>query len=288
MVGCPLMCTYCPQDALKKSYGKNEKFLSLDDFKTILGKVPRYVRIDFSGMSEPWANPEATAMLTYAMEAMYNVALYTTLVGMSVEDAEHIIKMLVFRRDQTEAVVLHLPDDKGNMRGFRFSETYQKVLTMFLQTANAGKFRWFEAMTMHAKGRVHSDIRKITGNRDGWSGLSRAGSLDERQVGDQEVEPTPRHEGPVSCSFTPFYDQNVVLPNGDVVLCCMDYSIKHKIGNLLDQDYASIFGSPEMARIHSLNTAVGYSKDTICKQCSRARSYHVPSNVRHMWLDGPG
>jgi len=49
------------------TYGQNEKYLSLENFKLILSKVPRYVRIDFSGMAEPWANPEATAMLAHAL-----------------------------------------------------------------------------------------------------------------------------------------------------------------------------------------------------------------------------
>src|SRR5580658_4188911 len=62
MVGCPLKCTFCPQDRLRGVYGKNTKYMSLDDFKTILSKIPNHVRIDFSGMAEPWTNPDATAI----------------------------------------------------------------------------------------------------------------------------------------------------------------------------------------------------------------------------------
>ena len=51
MVGCPLKCTYCPQDELRGTYGQNEKYLSFENFKLILSKVPHYVRIDFSGMA---------------------------------------------------------------------------------------------------------------------------------------------------------------------------------------------------------------------------------------------
>jgi hypothetical protein len=54
MVGCPLKCTYCPQDQLRGTYGQNEKYLPLENFKLILSKVPYYVRIDFSGMAEPF------------------------------------------------------------------------------------------------------------------------------------------------------------------------------------------------------------------------------------------
>ena len=53
--------------------------LLFENFKLILSKVPQYVRIDFSGMAEPWANPEATSMLADTLEQGFNVAIYTTL-----------------------------------------------------------------------------------------------------------------------------------------------------------------------------------------------------------------
>jgi len=42
------------------------------------------------------------------------------------------------------------------------------------------------------------------------------------------------------CSKQPIdeqFSQNVVLPNGDTYLCCMDYGLKHKVGNLLKQNF---------------------------------------------------
>ena len=92
MVGCPLKCTFCPQDRLRGIYGKNTKYLSLQDFKTILGKVPKHVRVDFSGMAEPWANPDATAMLRHTLHAGYSVAIYTTLYDMPPEEREAVVE----------------------------------------------------------------------------------------------------------------------------------------------------------------------------------------------------
>ena len=37
--------------------------------------------------------------------------------------------------------------------------------------------------------------------------------------------------------------QNVLLPNGDVLLCCMDWGMKHVLGNLLTGDYSNLFAS---------------------------------------------
>ena len=44
-------------------------------------------------------------------------------------------------------------------------------------------------------------------------------------------------KGGEQCFNSPSFQQNVVLPNGDVYLCCMDYGLKHKIGNLYLQHF---------------------------------------------------
>ena len=35
-------------------------------------------------------------------------------------------------------------------------------------------------------------------------------------------------------------NHNVLLPNGDVVLCCMDFGMQHVLGNLKRQSYEEI------------------------------------------------
>ncbi|MGD0720920.1 MAG: SPASM domain-containing protein [Roseiarcus sp.] len=282
MVGCPLKCTFCPQDQLKGGYGKNEKYLSLDNFRFILAKVPKYVRIDFSGMAEPWSNPAATAMLRHALESGYAVSVYTTLYGMAADDAREVLALLAEHAGQVEVLCLHLPDNNGNMRGFRHSYEYEAVLAAFLAFGSGGAIGRFETMTMDRTGMVHEKLRRTIGALAPWVGHTRADSLDVDQVGGQAVEATPRHRAPVTCGFTPFYDHNVLLPNGDVVLCCMDYSLKHKVGNLIEDEYFSIFGSPGMARLHSENARPGYSEKSICKSCSRAVRYEL-ADQRQFW-----
>jgi hypothetical protein len=283
MVGCPLKCTYCPQDQLRAGYGKNEKYLSLENFKLILSKIPHYVRIDFSGMAEPWANPDATAMLAHTLEKDFNIAVYTTLYGITIDDAERIIALLTKHAKQIEVICLHLPDKNGNMRGYRHSSEYETVLSAFLKLAKSGMLRRFEVMTMDKGGSVHPQLHDLVHSLPAWSGHTRAGSLNTTDIGPQPVGSTPRHSSPVSCSFTPFYDHNVLLPNGDVVICCMDYSMKHKIGNLIEGDYFSLFASRGMAELHAENTKPGYSEKSICKSCNRAVRYGLASEHRQFW-----
>jgi len=78
----------------------------------ISSKVPHYVRIDFSGMAEPRANPEATAMLAHALEQGFNIAIYTTLYGTDVEEAERITALVTKYAKQIEVLCLHLPKSK--------------------------------------------------------------------------------------------------------------------------------------------------------------------------------
>jgi len=254
LVGCPMKCTYCPQDALRREYGDSEKYMSVETFQTIVDKVPAHVRIDFSGMAEPWANPYASDMLNYALLKGRSVAIYTTLYGMKEPDA--VARMIRTHAAQIDVLCLHLPDTKGNMRGWKPSNEWFAAYDVINTTR---KFlRRFEVMTMDAAGQVHEALGDM--RLPPWVGHSRAGNIDL---------PTPAHDGAVMCSFTPFYDQNVVLPNGDVVLCCMDYSTKHRIGNLIEQSYYDLFAGAELGRLRADNMRAG--SGTLCKTCDRAQ-----------------
>lgn len=283
MVGCPLKCTFCPQDSLRGIYGTtNAKYMSLENFKKILAKVPSHVRIDFSGMAEPWANPDATEMLRHALESGFSVAVYTTLYGMSREDGVAVVDMLKQHAAQIEVLCLHLPDRNGNMRGWRHGSEYEANLRAFIALGMSNVLPQFEVMTMDASGNIHKDLEHLGIKLGSWVGHTRAGNVLEDSVGKQAMSETPEHHGAVCCSFTPFYDQNVCLPNGDVVLCCMDYSLKHKVGNLLEEDYYAMFRGAGLSRLIAENMDPNFSRESLCKTCDRATVYSVGSR-KQFW-----
>jgi len=266
MIGCPLMCTFCPQDNLRESYGKSAKYMQPMDLMTVLSKIPKNTRIDFSGMSEPWANPECTTMLEMALQMGFRVAIYTTIYGM--EDPERVKKALESHSDQVEIVMLHLPDANGNMKGWKNSEQWLhsfKIMSQLKVPCGVG------AMTMDGSGLVAPELQKLVGNLGGWQGHTRADSLNVEQVAGQSISVTPRNEFALTCASTPFYDRNVLLPNGDLVLCCMDYDLKHIIGNLLDQTYEEIFQSKPLLDLIALNESPNFDKCSICKSCENVR-----------------
>lgn len=127
------------------------------------------------------------------------------------------------------------------------------------------------AMTMDDSGLVHPDLQPMVGRLPGWKGHTRADSLSVEQIGAQDISITPRNDFALTCASTPFYDRNVLLPNGDVVLCCMDYNLKHVIGNLLTQSYDEIMNGEKLKEIIKMNEAVGFDKCSICKSCENVR-----------------
>lgn len=133
MIGYPVMCTFCPQDTLRKGMESQAKYLSLENFELILKKIPKHVRIDFSGMSEPWANKDCTEMVALALKNGYNIAIYTTLFGIDAQGADDLINLLKEHSKQVNELVIHLQDKNENMKGLKLNQNWIEVANKFIE-----------------------------------------------------------------------------------------------------------------------------------------------------------
>jgi len=278
MVGCPLVCKYCPQDKLNKNYPKSsKKFLSLDDFKVILEKLPQDTIINFCGFSEPFSNPNCLDLIKYAAQKKFQLFIYTTLQGASREAINYLCRLC--DEGKIARFELHLPDGHNNMPGFKLTEEYLYGIKK-VSKQNVVKF-----MTMSPDGVIHpkvydyiktSSLNSIMKKLPhGWRGIRRAGNLQQNKIDPYSLTNTINITKSVSCSYTPFYDQNVLMPNGDVALCCMDYSLKHIIGNLLVDSYSDLFKSKEFLRLMDENRSIGHSEYSLCKSCEKANCHLI-------------
>lgn len=78
---------------------------------------------------------------------------------------------------------------------------------------------------------------------------------------------TPENKGAFHCrSADKDFDHNVVVPNGDVYICCMDYGLKHKIGNLLETPYNDLDRSVLTNLSHQSESKI------ICRKCELFRN----------------
>ena len=272
MIGCPLMCTYCPQDELRTAYGDDIKYMTLADFKTIVDKLPKNVELHFSGQAEPWVNPECTDMFEYAMQQGFVAAIFTTLYNWDETTVHRMGELLLQYASQVRIVKIHFPDDAGNMKGWKLTDDWEYAYTGIRSIVQAAGIH-YEAMTM-SDGGVHPAIRHLPGVTvsHSWSiaAHDRAGTLDKDKVKEQPIAFIPKHTGPVRCIKTAKYDQGVLLPNGEVLLCCMDYEKKHIMGNLLKNPYESLAAGPAMQQLLAYNAFPHYTDATLCKSCTDA------------------
>ena len=174
---CPNMCSYCPQNTLLSAY-KGDKVLSIKNFKKMLNNVDYDVQIHFSGFGEAFVNNDAHEMVKLAYESGYDVHVYTTTVGLKVEELE----------------------------GINFGEFH---------VHDIGK----------AQHVPYADVVEKIDNP-----ISRGGNL-------WDIE---EKQQPLTCIRSATFEQNVMLPNGDVYLCCMDWSLKHKLGNIFETNFNNL------------------------------------------------
>jgi hypothetical protein len=263
LVGCSNACSHCPQEQLIKNYpaSPSTRMLRLEDFKTCLEKVPREVRIDFSGMAEPWLNPDCTSMVKYAHALGFSMSVYTTTVGMSMRDI-----------DELEAIpfshfVVHLAGARTRSKIPHDREMIEKLDRLQRSRIACLQFR--------SIGEPHPELVSglrgpVTQTRVFW----RAGNLPAARAAGLALKkdgfnPRRMQPGRLRCSRVEGVElnRNVLLPNGDVVLCCMDYSLEHRLGNLLDEPYDHLFQSEEYSRVRA---GQQLESTILCRFCEAA------------------
>lgn len=260
-IGCGVLCSYCPQVTIGQAYKKVDgpSRMTLEIFKACIDKLPADVTVDFTGFYEPFLNPQCTDMLLYAAERGLSVRLSTTVMGLEPKEIDR------FRDIGFVKFAVHLPDTKQLTR-IVVDERYLAALAR-LTEAGISNIGYHVHEGQEGPEAVHEQVDALLAARNiepenRWIN-TRAGNIEsegkrapDRLVGELEV-----------CSR--IY-QNVLLPSGDVALCCMDWDLKHMIGNLLESSYESLFESAEFKTVMR-----GYRDDRIdilCRGCEIART----------------
>lgn len=261
--GCVIDCVFCPQRLLEKKY-QGERYLSLDNFKVLIDRVPSEIRITFAGFVEPWLNKNCSDMLLYAHEKGHPISVFTTGIGMNIEDVDKI-KDIPYAGNPNGGFVLHLPDNE-RLAKHPISAKYIKVLEKFKEVKE--QIQNFYVMSM---GEIHEDIKHIFADAVVPSMWSRAGNL----LGEAIVKPELLNlkdrfrsiyhgEKEMTCNCDERLYHNILMPNGDVSLCCMDYNLDNILGNLYEETYNDLIPKP-------------FSCFDICRKCENAIELYHPS-----------
>lgn len=246
---CPVMCTYCPQTAYIKAYKKlensqNKKFTSFEDFKIMLDNVEHLVKdVYFTGYTEPMLNKNWYEIAKYSIDSGYTTHFNTTLVGATSESIKKMVELNMEIR-------VHLTDSEVLVKENLYKELvdYHRAIRGYDPT--------FDAFTdKGAQIKIGSDAQILYHRAQ-----SRGGSVEDSWV------TRVNYKGPVGCSTYRQYS-NVILPNGDVSVCCQDFGLENILGNLLKNTLREIHSSKEM---QDFNTRMVSYDDNVCKRCTYA------------------
>lgn len=249
--GCVVDCVFCPQRTLIKNYS-GERRLSLENFKQAVDKLPQEVRVTFAGFTEPWLNSSCTDMLLYAHEKGHPISVFTTMVGVSKEDIQRI-KHVPFAGAPNGGFTVHLPDQERKAK-HPINKKFIEVIEYLGSVSN--EIRNFNVMSMGNE--VHESIRHVFPTAPNYTMWSRAGNLiGERvlkpELRDQEFLSINHGDKKMTCGCDERLYHNIMLPNGDVSLCCMDYGLEEITGNLFESDYNDVIPNPyEVFKLCSL------------------------------------
>ncbi|MCP3475717.1 radical SAM protein [Bradyrhizobium sp. CCGUVB1N3] len=253
--GCVVRCSYCPQDkfAERQRAVSHAKHLRLEDFKRCLSHVPAAVDISFAGYSEPWLNPACTEMVEHAYAAGHGIRIFTTLAGMNERNLRRL-QALQFR-----VFLVHVFDD-GTYMNSRLVR--RKYVDLMRQLVDAD----IPSMLFIVMGEVHPELVDIIPEQ----ALVRSRPLSSRggSVDPKIVEARQPIVGALTCVDEREH-RNVLLPNGDVTLCCMDFERRHILGNLLRDEYQDLFKGPTFRKIvDRMNGEDGF---LLCRICEFAK-----------------
>ena len=184
-------------------------------------------------------------MILYAADKGFPIALYTTLQGSTAEDYERL-KDIPY-----DVVTIHLPDKNGRSH-FKITDDYLDVLNKWHPHNYSCHGDIHDAVIPF----IHNDVNLITFMHD------RAGNVESRPH--ITIEPGIR----LWCiTSNRAMNHNVLLPNGEVIMCCMDYGMTGRFGNLFKQSYNEVLYSDAANRMRdTLNEG-----ESICRHCANAR-----------------
>lgn len=169
---------------------------------------------------------------------------------------------LKIRDMQFDYFILHIPDSEGNSC-IPITEDYILLLKQIMEDFKNGIFKINEFST---HGSIHEKIKDIVYIKKDMiyyrELFDRAGNLEY-----ENLKHVYRHGkiGCVSCGVR--LNRNELLPDGSVLLCCMDYGMEHILGNLLDDTYEDILEGQQKIKLRKCleDESAG---SIICRKCN--------------------
>jgi hypothetical protein len=264
---CKADCIYCPQAAFQAAMAGRPAYLSRQEFAELLPNLAdtQFEGFSFGGFSEPFENPDIVELLRLAAAQSFAgpVSVYSNGEALTPDMVEALRDVPLARVD----ISCHGFDDDIYRRTRRFLDPRKvrdNVLFLLRNRENIGEL--VISVTgpfgsAAAKNELAELCRRFGARLEHRALHSRAGLL---RIGRVAMPATP---GAFRCAKFDFA-KPVLVPGGDLSLCCQDFGLVDVIGNLHRQSFEDIMAHSPRRR-HILDVAAGREQDPglRCYQC---------------------
>tara|TARA_Y100001968_G_scaffold304681_1_gene319880 strand:- start:1219 stop:2079 length:861 start_codon:yes stop_codon:yes gene_type:complete len=242
VVGCARQCSYCPQDNLSKAWSEKKpeerkvRLMTKEIFTSMLNLLPKNIYIYWTGYAEPMQAPDFHTFVKEASSRGIRGEISTTL---HTNNDENIYALA--DRKHLDKLSLHLPDQKGYMKSVVNDKFFERLDFVVRNCLKEGDL-------IHFFGPLNNDIISflkepqyrtyLEGVKVDEIPMDDVDALTSR-AGNIETANTTYHSSKVFCAARRLR-QPVILPNGDLYICCMDYSLSAPLGNIFKSNYVDI------------------------------------------------
>lgn len=274
-IGCGLMCTYCPQEthisSAKGAVAESQYVPSLtpEAFENYLLNVDSSVEIKWTAFTEPLASKWFKQLFEVADRRGHQQSISTTLIG-----NKNSVDFFCSAIRKFKAITIHLPDNAGEMRVKSVEAMREAYHRFFSELVNQrlGGCQSNSVSFFLIGGSVHAEILKVVEEFELGAFFSErlivAGILNTRNsliASDRKPLASSRNiagfvkrlvgrQSPYFCSYRRL-NQGVLLPNGNVQICCQDYALEFSLGNLRDTRLDQLYDV--IAKQHSTRFKTG-------------------------------
>jgi len=258
--GCSVNCSYCPHATLHKA--SSEKYMSVDRFKLILDKIPKEVGLVFAGFCDPLQYDKLVDVIEYSYQKGHRLNIATTIP----EDYPENIDLFLNEKYWTGRC-LHLRDEFMSYK--TNSDNYYNIIDKFFSQMN----KQYKTNNIVVDNRfsflgknIDSRIKELI-NKNELDHVFEV-CIPHTRINAPIKYDAPRQNkglaGKIYCSVG-LYRRQMITPDGDVVLCCMDVEKQHVLGNLITGTYDDIYNSENYGKF--LRGFNDESESIICRNC---------------------
>jgi len=284
------MCTYCPQDDYIKSFKSNYpdefKVLTQEVFLDCIKNISPTVLIKWTGFTEPLYSKDIQFFCEYLYAHGYQQSISTTLKG-----TKNSVEWFVNHAHMFSQITLHLPDSDGLMK-CKVDQSYISNFESILSNPNTplDKIDFFligesfeknieKIISKYIKDRVIDKKMvikaKVLNTRNSSVTLDSSGlkNVEFRS----KVKKTKSEE--FYCAYRRL-NQGVLLPNGEVALCCQDYKLEYILGDVKKQNLDNLYQKIQDSKVEREHFISGSFYP-----CTKCEHYRPLSSgfTGHLW-----